>query len=107
MRNFIACGAIIVTICLGWSLYYEITDSREKLRLQGEMLQRQGDELASARRELLGVYDRLATVEAAAHTAQTTADKAADIGNQHIVSTRHSCALNELGKQANLPRRDV
>ena len=85
MRNVAICaGCVLVTICVGWSLFSEFSDSREKLRLQGEMIQRQGDELSSARRELLGVYDRLATVEAAAHTAQTTADKAADIGNQQF-----------------------
>ena len=85
MRNFAICAGALVTICVGWSLFSEFSDSREKLRLQGEdlgaareMLQRQGEELASTRRELM---DRLANVESAAQS-----------GNQHIAASRQEFA---------------
>eukprot|EP01045_Picozoa_sp_COSAG04_P007340 COSAG04_NODE_382_length_15412_cov_4.959992_2_plen_261_part_00 len=75
MRNLvIACGAIIVTICVGWSLFSEFSDSREKMRLQGE-------ELAATRRELADV--RLAM--------QSNADNHAmhvDTTRQELSSTR-------------------
>ena len=103
MRNLSICAGAIVTICVGWALFGEFSDSREKLRVQDEMLQRQGEdlgaaremlqrqgeELASTRRELM---DRLANVETAANNAQLS-------GNQHILASRQE--YNDLHKNMN------
>ena len=38
MRNVAICAGAIVTICVGWSLFSEFSDSREKLRLQASKI---------------------------------------------------------------------